>query len=312
MTILVTAVGSYSGRAVINSLKKNGGHVLVGCDIHHGSWLDTASKLNHFYQVKPCHETGYLHQIRDIIESHQIDLVIPLIDPEVDIFTENRHFLESVNCKLAISHRESILTCRNKFKLYDFFKNYSQVNVIPTYTCDNLPDKILPEKLIGKPQSGRSSKGFIQIHRDALQFMAKHLNNYIFQPFIDGKVFTIDCIRDEKENFMGIVRQELIRTSHGAGITVEIIQNDYLEMISKLILSKLNYSGFANIEFLYDGEKYFLMDINPRFSAGVGFSILSGYDMVTSAVNCFYGKSLNETKHIEYGIYSKVMQEIKL
>jgi carbamoyl-phosphate synthase large subunit len=100
-------------------------------------------------------------------------------------------------------------------------------------------------------------------------------------------------------------RQELIRTSHGAGITVEIISNDYLEMISELILSKLNYSGFANIEFLYDGNEYYLMDINPRFSAGVGFSILSGYDMVTNLVNSFYGKPISETKRIEYGIYSK-------
>jgi carbamoyl-phosphate synthase large subunit len=312
MKILVTAVGSYSGRSVINSLKKNDRHFVVGCDIHNGSWLEITSKLDHFYQVKPCHKTGYIPQIRDIIESHKIDLVIPLIDPEVDIFSKNRDFLESESCKLAISHHESILTCRNKFKLYHFFKNYSQVSVIPTFTRDNLPEDDLPEKLIGKPQTGRSSKGFIQINRDSLLFMAKHLNNYVFQPFINGKVFTIDCIRDKQKHFICIARQELIRTSHGAGITVEVIRNDFLEMIAEQILSKLNYTGFANIEFLYDGKEYYLMDINPRFSAGVGFSILSGYDMVTNLVNCFFEKPINETKHIDYGIYSKVIQEVKL
>jgi carbamoyl-phosphate synthase large subunit len=312
MNILVTAVGSYSGRSVINSLKNNGGNVVVGCDIHQGNWLDISSKLDHFYQVKPYKEAGYLQQIKEIIESHKIDLIIPLIDPEVDIYSENRQFLEGETCKLAISNHQSILTCRNKYQLFNFFKNDCQVTVIPTYIFDNLPKENLPEKLIGKPLKGRSSKGYIQLNRDALLNMAKDLKNYVFQPFIDGNVFSIDCIRDKQKNFICIARQELIRTSHGAGITVEIISNDDLEMISELILSKLNYSGFANIEFLYDGNEYYLMDINPRFSAGVGFSILSGYDMVTNLVNSFYGKPISETKSIEYGIYSKVMQEVKL
>ena len=46
------------------------------------------------------------------------------------------------------------------------------------------------------------------------------------------------------------------------------------------------------MEFIKSDNKYFLIDINPRFSAGVAFSLLAGYDMVNNHLNCFSGKDI--------------------
>lgn len=41
------------------------------------------------------------------------------------------------------------------------------------------------------------------------------------------------------------------------------------------------------MEFIKHLDKYYLIDINPRFSAGVAFSLVAGYNMVMSHLNCF-------------------------
>lgn len=41
------------------------------------------------------------------------------------------------------------------------------------------------------------------------------------------------------------------------------------------------------MEFIKHDDIFYLIDINPRFSAGVAFSQVIGYNMVINHLNCF-------------------------
>ena len=50
--------------------------------------------------------------------------------------------------------------------------------------------------------------------------------------------------------------------------------------------------GVVNMEFIgRDGEYYFL-EVNPRFSGGVGFSIAAGMDFAAMEIACHEGECL--------------------
>ncbi len=49
----------------------------------------------------------------------------------------------------------------------------------------------------------------------------------------------------------------------------------------------IHVNGCINMEFIQSKGKYYLIDINPRFSAGVAFSHMAGYNMVLNHLNCF-------------------------
>lgn len=53
-----------------------------------------------------------------------------------------------------------------------------------------------------------------------------------------------------------------------------------------------------NFEFIKAENGYFLMDINPRFSAGIAFTTKSGYNLVKSHLNCFINKDIE--KPVDY------------
>lgn len=56
-------------------------------------------------------------------------------------------------------------------------------------------------------------------------------------------------------------------------------------------------------------ETPLLMDINPRFSAGVSFSMLAGYNMVNNHLRCFNNKHIDSEKEILEKIYTRSYQE---
>ena len=64
------------------------------------------------------------------------------------------------------------------------------------------------------------------------------------------------------------------------------------------------------MEFIGQNHKYYLIDINPRFSAGVAFSVLAGYDMINNHMNCFVGGNIDEQIEFPEKVMIKKYQEV--
>ena len=46
------------------------------------------------------------------------------------------------------------------------------------------------------------------------------------------------------------------------------------------------------MEFIKNENGYYLIDINPRFSAGIAFSCKTGYDFINAHLDCFMNKDI--------------------
>lgn len=46
------------------------------------------------------------------------------------------------------------------------------------------------------------------------------------------------------------------------------------------------------MEFINNEKGYYLIDINPRFSAGIAFSCKTGYDFINAHLESFMGKTI--------------------
>jgi carbamoyl-phosphate synthase large subunit len=303
-TVLITAIGSMSAPIVLELLSKIGNSRIVGTDIYPEQWQGNKSFLSKFYQVPKAIDENYIDEILRICIKNQVKFIIPLTDPEVDVLSENRELFEAENIILCISDKNAISKCRDKSMVETLFKKSGKVPVIESLSFENMKYPV-----IAKPKKGRSSEGLFLLKNER-QLSLVDVDNYIFQPYIKGCIFTVDIIRDKKGNCVSMSRQELTRTSNGAGITVEIKKNDLLEQFAKTIANELNTLGCVNIEFIFDGYTYYLMDINPRFSAGIGFSCIAGYDFITNHLKCFQDDVIAESNDIREGILSRESQII--
>lgn len=308
MNILVTAIGSLSASAVINRLRQ-AGHKVIGCDIYPQSWIWNSALVSRFYRAPSLDDKeAYIDFISACCEEEQLDLIIPLTDPEVDLLSAQRNRVSS-GITLAIPDSHTVLLARNKLLWYQAFFSEPQIRLIPTFALDNYAPGGEKFPLIIKPCKGRSSQGIEVINStaDLAYWQRKHAGqHYLVQPLLSGEVYVVDIVRHNlHDQSVCIGRKELLRTVNGAGLTVQLCQEAALIEPALEVAARLNLNGCINLEFLKTDEGFHLMDINPRFSAGVEFSLMAGYDMVLNHLRCFGPKKLLPVSDVSDRIFTR-------
>lgn len=313
-TVLVTAIGSFAADIVIKNLKKQK-YKVIGCDIYNKEWVVDAYNVDEFFQVpKVSEEVAYLKFILDICQTKSVDFIFPLTDIEVDFYNKHREEFEDKGVCLCISEKKAIDICRNKKVLNQYLQENNVCRVIPTYTVNDLNIEALEYPVVAKPYNGRSSQGlsYIDTKEQMQNFLSrKDVIDYIIQPKIEGAILTVDVVRDaNSEQIICIARRELLRTLNGAGTSVYVFEDQELEMQCVKIAELLNVKGCVNFEFIETNakEKYFL-ECNPRFSGGVEFSCLTGYDCIANHIRCFSGEKIEKRDAIRNQYIARKYEE---
>lgn len=291
MNVLLTAIGSMSALCAINKLHE-AGHRVIGCDIYPKEWHVEASLCDAFAQAPYANTDGYIPFLIDLAKKEHVKYIFPLTDLEIDVINKQRDMFEKENLVVCISSPETLSIARDKYALFKAFDHDRHILSIPTFTAnDDLNQLLYP--CVAKPKDGRSSEGLFYLqNREQLKNIGD-ITNYMFQEKIEGNVCCVDFVRDAKSGSSFCVpREELLRTKNGAGTTVRIFNDAVLENLVKYIGDKLDICGVVNMEFIKNANGYYLIDINPRFSAGIAFSCMTGYDFIKAHLACFSGENI--------------------
>lgn len=297
-TCLITATGAFCAEAVIDSLRRHSNARLLGTNYRPAEWCATSALLDAAFQVPPAREVdAYVRRILEICDAERVTHVLPMIDPEVDAFALHHEAFAARGITLCMPPLESIRVARDKWLVHQAFQDVPGIRTIPTWRLRDLPVPGLELPLIAKPCDGRNCEGLVRIQDpDYLRYIQDKCRDrdYIVQPLLPGEVCVVDVVRQAGTGqWAGMARQELIRTPTGAGLTVQMLPDASLVEAAGRVAEVLGVNGCINMEFLvHDGEAL-LMDVNPRFSGGIAFSYLSGYDMVLNHFRCFSGGELD-------------------
>ena len=310
MRFLITAIGSMSAECVIKQLKE-AGYYVTGCDIYPGEWHFETKLCDAFYQAPlATKEEDYIQFLLSVCKEQCLGYVIPLTDLEIDVLDRYRMYFDEANITLCMQSTDVLKVARNKKALSDRFLQDDKVPSIRTCMLKELQDDF-PFPCIAKPYDGRSSEGLLK-NATKEQIMAiERKDTYIIQQQLDGNVFTVDYVRNaNSKRDAAVPRQELLRTKNGAGLTIQTCGDMALLKLVSHIGQVLNINGCVNMEFILSHGKYYLIDINPRFSAGVAFSVVCGYNMVINHIRCFTGKDIDNAIDVPERIIIKKYEEV--
>jgi len=294
-TTLLTAVGSASASSVIAQLKAQG-HRVIGCDIYPQAWNIASTEVDSFFQaVLATDRDAYIRQMEEKVQREQVNYLIPLTDVEVDVLCSEKPRFAALGCTVCTPDEPAVRLCRNKLDMAAALETSGVCKTIPTaspYGREPL-DSEFPIML--KPVNGRSSQAQV-IARNIEQYRAalQNRDDYIAQPFIEGDVFTVDVARDLYGNVQCLCRQELLRTVNGLGTTVRNLPGHPLETTCAAIAAQAGIVGVVNMEFIGRGDDFYFLEVNPRFSGGVGFSIAAGVDFAALEILCHEGESIGK------------------
>lgn len=308
MNILLTAIGSFSADCVVSSLKR-GGHKVVGCDIYPSEWHPVTRDCDLVYQVPfATKETEYVSALLDICRDENIGVLFPLTDLEIDVLNNYRDDFKTVGVNLCIQSEYCLSIARNKHEIAKLFAKDKFIKTPKTILATESLDAI-SFPAIAKPYNGRSSEGLLKLLSKEEVCLIHNREKYILQELLSGNVYTVDYVRDIYGNDFSVPREELLRTKNGAGTTVRVVQDQRIQKMVSYIGSKLGIVGCVNMEFIHHEDDFYLIDINPRFSAGVAFSCCVGYDMVISHLNACLANSIETPVSFEEQIIAKRYRE---
>ena len=298
--ILVTSTGSVATDITIKSLKRMG-HKVIGCNIYPREWIVESCEMDSFFQIPPVKQSkDYLEAIQNICTIEHIDYLFPMIDYEIDLLTKNRGWFWEHKVVLCISPDHALEYIRNKYALQRFVdENCSFIKAIPTKRLQDITELEWEFPIVCKPNNGRSSQGLKYIHhREEWEEFTKTVdrNIYIVEPYIDGPRVVVEVVRQvNPHKVVAMTRRELMSTPHGCSTSVLVFQDMRLEQASKELADKLDVLGDINFEFILANDgTYYLVECNPRFSAGCEFSCIGGYDCVENHLKCFMGKEIED------------------
>lgn len=293
--ILVTAIGTVNGTAIINELRKSDLQFhIIGADINPAYCIVNSQEVDEFYRFPSvlADSKFYYEYVLNFCKEHNVGAIFCVIDEEVVLYSEHREEFQKNGITLCIADSNTINICHNKDIFSDWIKNNMPSIWIRRFnSSDEIKDTDYPVFI--KPIEGRASIGCKKIANvSELESSIDDWSNYIVQEFLDTEILAVDFIRNRETGFFAIVqRKELLRNSNGCGIAVEIVDYNEITEICKEIAIKLDLHGVINAEFFMtntQGPK--IIEVNPRLPAGTSYSCMAGLNSVINALRIAEGK----------------------
>ena len=291
-TVLITAAGSAAAPAALQSLRAHGCRV-AACDLYPRAWNLTSTEADAFFQAVPATDApAYLNQLEAEARRQGIDFILPLTDVEVDVLCGQKERFAAAGCTLCVPDAPAARLCRDKLAMTRAIEAAGICDTIPTFSPYGVEPRADAYPLLLKPLRGRSSQGkTVALDADAYHAALSQRRDYIAQPFLQGDIYTVDVARDRLGRTHCLARRELLRTPNGLGTTVRVLPGHPLEAVCERIAALAGVVGVVNMEFIVQPERAFFLEVNPRLSGGVGFSLAAGMDFPYWAVLCHQGEA---------------------
>ena len=258
----------------------------------------------------PMKDPGYLDELLSVCMEDKIDLVIPTIDTDLEILSRSRERFNAVGTKVLVSSTETVQICLDKKKTGKLFSECG------FRTPDTVSD---PGEYKGgypaflKPRNGSGSVNAFKVENEnELAACAKHVEDYIIQPFVSGREYTIDVFCDWDGNPLSVIPRERLRIREGEVLKTRIELDPAMIDGAKKICRVLKPCGPITIQLIREapGIDWFI-EINPRFGGGVPLSMKAGSGSAEAVLNMVDGEGTVFRNAVSDGaVYSRFDESI--
>ena len=246
------------------------------------------------YIVPRISDSNYINILLNICEEENIKLIIPTIDTELLILSQNKEIFEKKGIRIAISDTKVIEICSNKLKTFQFFKE-NNIPTVETFSYCQV-DKIekLNYPLFIKPSSGSASINTYKINnRKELDFFINYIDNPVIQEYAEGKEFTMDILADFNGKVLNVVPRERIEVRAGEINKGRTVKDGRLIEYGKNIVEKLGGIGPITIQCFKKGSEIKFTEINPRIGGGYPLSFAAGANYPELLIRMVLGEKVS-------------------
>ena len=312
LRILFTGVGRRI--ELIQAFRQAALHLGINLKLYGADMAGTAPALTYCdFTRKVCGmgEPEYIRQLLEICKEDHIDLLIPTIDTDLLILSKNVQEFEKEGTKVLVSKPEKIAVCRDKNYTADFFES---CGLKAPRTFNNYKKYSGEYPCFIKPKDGSSSINAFKVNDlGELEVYAEKIGDYIVQPYIEGKEYTIDVFCDFDGSPIYITPRERVAVRAGEVLKTKICMDDRMIQESRKLIEKFRPCGPMAVQLIRQDvtEEDYFIEINPRFGGGSPLSMKSGARSAEAILKMLSGERIEyEEPQWNGAVYSRFDQSV--
>jgi carbamoyl-phosphate synthase large subunit len=284
--VLFTCAGQ---RVDIVSAFGRAGATTVATDVNH-----LAPALYHADRhalVPPVDAPGYVHALRDLVDLHDVRLIVPLTDLDHVILARARG--ELAPAVVLVPDEETSARCADKYLAHVFFEEHG-IGSPPTWLPAELPDDPAFPVLVKARRGFGSRHIYRAANRAELDFFLRYTEaESMVQSVCRGVEFSIDVFSDLEGTCVAAVPRTMIESKGGESIKGMTIRDPELIEFGRVVAEVLHIVGPANVQCFRepDGELQ-VTDVNPRFGGGFPLPTAAGSRYPELAIALANGETL--------------------
>ena len=219
-------------------------------------------------------EDEYIPALRELVEKHGVELVVPLTDLDQVILARGR---EELGALLLLPDAEIVERLGDKYLAHVFFEERGIASP-PTWLPNGVPDDA-EFPLLVKARHGFGSR---HIYRAADRAQLGFFLGYtpvdsIVQACLAGEEFSIDVFCDLDGKCLNAIPRTMIESKGGESIKGMTIRDGLLIELARDVAERLELVGPANIQCFREADGvHFVTDINTRFGGGFPLPLAAG------------------------------------
>ena len=183
MKIIFTSVGRRV--ELMQAFRRAADALSMELEIYGADMDETAPALqfcDHFIKVPAIRDEAYIPFLLDVCSKEKMDALIPTIDTDLMILSENKERFEEIGTKAFISAPEKIAVCRDKRFTAEYFHSVGLYSPDPV---DNVDEYNGGFPAFIKPKDGSSSIfAYKASDQKELRELAGRVPDYVIQPFV--------------------------------------------------------------------------------------------------------------------------------
>jgi HAD superfamily hydrolase (TIGR01549 family) len=256
-------------------------------------------------------DADYIPQLLQICQKDRIDLLIPTIDTDLAVLSQNVERFDAVGTKVLVSAADKIAICRDKNCTADFFESCG-LKAPRTVNDYHKYDGSYPCFI--KPKDGSSSINAFKVQNESeLKVYAEQIEDYIVQPFIEGCEYTVDIFCDYEGNPITITPRIRVAVRAGEVLKTEISMDEKIIEECRRLIEGFKPCGPMTVQLIRQnttGDDYYI-EINPRFGGGAPLSMKAGARSAEAILKILSGETAGYTEIVDDGaIFSRFDQSV--
>jgi len=298
--VLVTGIGGNVAQGVVRNIRKSFENIFIV-----GTNVNQFSAGNHlvdkFYKLPFAYDANYIPEIKKLIESENIQLIIPTTDFESFVLSSR----DDLNTKLASSDHSAHKVYIDKYESYLHHKA-NNIAFAESYLVSNYKDSF--DSYIVKPRKGRGSRG-IHINPPNLH---EFDDEYLVQEYCEGKEITTAFYVTQNGELHGLITLER-QLVNGTTINCRVIDtyDSKLEEIILAMIESVKVRGSVNIQSIVDkNNKITPFEINCRISGTNSIRSNFGFKDVEYTIQEYLLSQKPEKIEIKKGIATRLLMDV--